>query len=245
MILPELLALSHEIGREDRGLAIGSEGNTSARLGDETFLVKASGTCLGNLKPDEVVECRFSTLLPLLEEDRLTDQQVEEALTVSRVDSKARKPSAEALFHACLLWLASIRFVGHTQATTVNQILCSPRARDFARRRMFPQQVAWCGVASVFVPYTDPGLPLAQAIHRETEVFMRQHQRLPCVILLQNHGLITLGATSESVLSAMLMAEKTANHFVGAAAIGEPVFYSKDEIRRLDGYKAETYHQQV
>jgi len=239
MIVHELLALSHEIGREDRGLVILGEGNTSARVSDETFLVKASGTCLGTLKPDELVECRFSILLPLLERGSLTDQQVEDALMASRVDSNAGKPSVEAVFHAYLLSLSGIKFVGHSHAIIVSQILCSPRAREFAGNRMFPQQVHWCGIASVFVAYTDPGLPLAQAILRETEAFLRQHRRLPRVILLQNHGLITLGATAESVLSAMLMAEKTANHFVGAATLGGPVFYSKDEMRRLDCYQDE------
>ena len=41
------------------GLAILGEGNTSARCTDDTFLVKASGTCLGTLSKDDVVECRF------------------------------------------------------------------------------------------------------------------------------------------------------------------------------------------
>jgi len=245
MILHELLALSHEIGREDRGLAILGEGNTSARLGDETFLVKASGRRLSTLKPDEVIECRFSILLPLLEESGLTDQQVDDALMASRVDSKARKPSVEVVFHAYLLSLPGIKFVGHSHATTVNQILCSPRAQEFAGHRMFPQQITWCGIVSVFVAYTDPGLQLSQAIRRETDAFVQQHQRLPQVVLLQNHGLITLGTTAESVLSTMLMAEKTANHFVGAAPIGGPVFYSNDEIRRLDSYKAATCRQQL
>ena len=38
-IIQDLLTLSHEIGREDRGLAMLGEGNTSARLSDETFAV--------------------------------------------------------------------------------------------------------------------------------------------------------------------------------------------------------------
>ena len=39
--LAGLLALSHQISREDRRLAILGEGNTSADLGDGTFLVKS------------------------------------------------------------------------------------------------------------------------------------------------------------------------------------------------------------
>ena len=49
-LIQDLLTLSHEIGREDRGLAILGEGNTSVRLSDDAFAVKASGTCLGTLK---------------------------------------------------------------------------------------------------------------------------------------------------------------------------------------------------
>ena len=45
-------------------LAILGEGNTSARLTDKTFLVKASGSCLGSLRKEDVVECRSDLLLP-------------------------------------------------------------------------------------------------------------------------------------------------------------------------------------
>ena len=86
-ILEELLTLSHEIGREERGLAMLGEGNTSARLGDETFLVKASGTCLATLKPEDAVECRFSALLPLLEKQGMSDKEIDDALLAARVDT--------------------------------------------------------------------------------------------------------------------------------------------------------------
>ena len=44
-----MLALSHQLGREARKLAILGEGNTSARLSDRTFVVKASGSNLATL----------------------------------------------------------------------------------------------------------------------------------------------------------------------------------------------------
>jgi len=244
-IIQDLLNLSHELGREDRGLAMLGEGNTSTRLTDDTFLVKASGTCLGTLKEDDVVECRMSALLPMLEKESLTDQQVDDALLASRVDQKAKKPSVEAVFHAWLLSLPGIKFVGHTHATAVNQILCSPRAQDFAVNRMFPDEIVCCSVASVFVPYTDPGLKLAQAIRSQTEAFIKQHQVQPRVILMKNHGIITLGATWQAVLSAMLMAEKSAKIFVGAAALGGPVFFSPENIARIAGRPDEAYRQRA
>lgn len=244
-LLPDLLTLSHDIGREDRGLAMLGEGNTSVRLSDETFLVKGSGTCLGTLGPDDVVECRFSGLLPLLERDSMTDQEIDDALLASRVDPKAKKPSVEAVFHAYFLSLPGIQFVGHSHATAVNQILCSPRGRDFAEKRMFPDEIVCCGTASVFVPYTDPGLKLAQIIRRETEAFIKKLQRQPRVVLMQNHGIITLGATRQAVLSAMLMAEKSAKIFVGAATLGGPVFFSEANVQRIAGRPDEAYRQRA
>jgi len=242
-IIEDLLALSHELGREERQLAILGEGNTSARLTEQTFLVKASGTCLGTLSKDDVVECRFDGLLPLLEKESLTDQQVDDALLAARVDPKAKKPSVEAIFHAYLLTLPGIKFVGHAHATAVNQVLCSPRARDFAEQRTFPDEIVCCDVASAFVPYTDPGLKLSHAIRRQIQEFVQKHQRQPRVVLMQNHGVITLGATWQAVLTAMLMAEKAARVFVGAAALGGPVFLSNANTMRIAGRPDEAYRR--
>lgn len=244
-IIQDLLTLSHEIGREDRGLAILGEGNTSARLGDETFVVKASGTCLGTLQEEDVVECRLAALLPLLEKESLTDQQIDDALLAARVDPKAKKPSVEAVFHAWLLSLPGIKFVGHGHATTALQILCSPRARDFAEQRMFPDEIVCCNIASVLIPYTDPGVRLAQNIRRQTDAFIQKHQRQPRVILMQNHGVITLGATWQSVLAAMLIAEKAAKVFMGAASLGGPVFFSEENVQRIAGRPDEAYRQRA
>ena len=244
-IIQDLLTLSHEIGREDRGLAILGEGNTSVRLSDDTFAVKASGTCLGTLKEEDTVECRFSALLPLLEKQSLTDKEIDDALLAARVDPKAKKPSVEAVFHAWLLTLPGTKFVGHAHATAVNQVLCSPRARDFAVNRMFPDEIVCCSVASVLVPYTDPGLQLAQAIRQETKAFIQKIGHQPRVILIQNHGTITLGASWQAVLTAMLMAEKAAKIFVGAAVLGGPVFFSPANVERIAGRPDEAYRQRA
>ena len=72
--LQDLLDLSHFLGDEKRKLAILGEGNTSARVDNDTFLVKASGSCLETLGEDDLVACRFDALLPMLEENDLSDQ---------------------------------------------------------------------------------------------------------------------------------------------------------------------------
>lgn len=240
-----LIALSHDLGAEHRRLAILGEGNTSAKLSDDTFFVKASGSSLGSLTEADVTECQSSPLLGMLDRDDLSDKEVDEELLASRVDPSAKKPSVEALFHAYLLSLPEINFVGHTHAIHVNQILCSPRARDFAARKLFPDDIVCCGPASVFVPYTDPGLRLSQVIRDETTRYIEEMGSLPRVILLESHGIITLGRSPDAVKAAMFMAEKAAQIFVGAAALGGPQFLSDENIRRILGRPDEHYRQKV
>ena len=240
-----LFRLSHELGRDDRRMAILAEGNTSVKLSPETFLVKASGSNLGTLDKNGVVECRAGVLLSLLEKTNLSDAEIEGALLAARVDAKAKKPSVEALFHAYLLSLPGIEFVGHTHAAAVNSILCSPRAKEFATRRIFPDEIVCCDVALVFIPYTDPGLRLAQAVRSRTEKFLKGFGRPPRVILMENHGLITLGRSVEAVLSAMLMAEKTADIWLGAAALGGPKFMSPENVARISGRPDEALRRQI
>jgi len=243
--LQDLLALSHEIGREDRGLALLGEGNTSARESEDVYLVKASGSSLGTLREEEVVACKMSLVLSMLDEDGLTDQQIDDALLAARVNGNAMKPSVEAVFHAWALSLPGVKFVGHSHPIVINQILCSPRAREFAEHRMFADEIVCGGIASVYIPLTDPGLKLAQAIRRETGAYVRKHQRVPRVILMQNHGIITLGGTWQSVLAAMLMTEKAAKIFIGAAQLGGPLFLSDETIARIATRPDELYRQRI
>jgi len=241
-----LLALSHELGREDRGLALLGEGNTSARISADVFLVKASGSVLATLSRGALTACRFGKLTPLLGSRGMTDAAIDAALLAARVDPAARKPSVEAVFHAYLLALPGVAFVGHTHPVAVNQLLCSRHARTFARRRMFPDEIVCCGVESAFVPYTDPGLRLAQAIRRAVEAYIGRLSRPPRVILIENHGFIALGPTPEAVLSATLMGEKAARVFAGAAAAaGMPRFLAPAQVARIAGRPDEHYRQRA
>jgi rhamnose utilization protein RhaD (predicted bifunctional aldolase and dehydrogenase) len=240
-----LITLSRDLGQQQRGLAILGEGNVSAKLDDETFIVKASGATLETLSEANVTECRFAPLLAMLDREDLNDKEVDDELLASRVDPSARKPSVEALFHAYLLSLPDIRFVGHTHPIHINQILCSPKAREFAAKKLFPDDIVCCGPASVFVPYSDPGLRLSQNIRRETTKFIQNLGIRPRVILLENHGIITLGRSPDAVKAAMFMAEKAAEIFIGAAALGGPHFLSTENVSRIGGRPDEHYRQSV
>ena len=243
--IQSLLELSHQLGGERLRMAILGEGNTSVRLDDDTFAVKASGSNLATLKATDVTRCVFGRLLPLLDATSATDVEVDQALLAARLDPSSKKPSIEALFHAYLLTLPGVSCVGHVHAIAVNQVLCSPRAREFAERRACPDEIVMCGVESVFVPYAEPGLGLSQAIRREVVSFVKRTGRDPKVILLQNHGIIAIGSSPKAVLGSLLMAEKAAEIFVGAAALGGPVFLSPTQCERIAGRPDEHYRQKM
>ena len=116
---------------------------------------------------------------------------------------------------------------------------------DLAERRACPDEIVMCGVESVFVPYAEPGLGLSQAIRREVVAFVRRTGRAPKVILLQNHGIIAVGPSPKAVLGTLLMAEKAAETFVGAAALGGPVFLSSEQCERIAGRPDEHYRQKM
>jgi len=158
-------------------------------------------------------------------------------MQAATVDTTGR-PSVEVTFHAALLHGCDVRCIGHTHPLAVNAVLCSDRAEQFANNRMFPDEAVLCGPRSVFVPYVDPGLPLALAIREKVRLYMQEFGEAPKVILLQNHGLIALGQTTTEVRNVTAMCVKAAGIFAGACALGEPVFMSPADImhiyRRLD-----------
>ena len=238
-----LVQLSHEIGREDRQLAILGEGNTSVKLNNDQFAVKASGCCLATLTESDITVCETGRILGILDRRNLTEEDLDSQLLESRVGGVGKKPSIEAMFHAWLLSLRDVNFVGHCHPLSANQVLCSPRARDFAERRLFPDEVVCCGPQSVFVPYVDPGLPLAREIAERTRLFIEKEGIVPRLILLQNHGIIALGGTPQAVLASILMASKAAGIFMGAAAMGGPNFLPQPQVERIAARPDEAYRQ--
>lgn len=242
-VIRNMLQLSHELGVESRQLAILGEGNTSAWVNDHSFMVKASGSSLRTLSEEDVTVCRFDRVLAVLEDPGISDEALNQALMDSRMDSEAKKPSLETMFHAWLLKLDGVRFVGHCHPVSCNQVLCSPLAHEFAVFRSCPDEVVCCGEESVFVEYADPGLPLAMEIVQRTRRFMKQTGAIPRLICLKNHGIIALGPTWNSVLTTILMADKAATIFVGAAALGGPDYLSPSQVRRLAGRADEAYRQ--
>src|SRR5690606_33908683 len=94
-------------------------------------------------------------------------------MNAAKVDAAvALQPSIEVSFHAMLLKECDAQFIGHTHPVAVNQIMCSTRAQQFAQNRTFPDECVLCGPESVFVPYRDPGLPLAVEMRTQVRAYI-------------------------------------------------------------------------
>src|SRR6202790_1223833 len=243
VVRSRLLELSREFGQA-RWTILG-EGNTSGRIDQKIFAVKSSGSSLGTLTEIELTECYFDTLLPVLDRNSVSEQEIEEILLASRVRPTVLKPSVETFFHAYLLTIPGINFVGHTHPISVNQVLCSGLGSTFAEERRFPDEVVCCGPMSLLIPYEDPGLALAVRIRQDLQHFEGVHGRKPKVILLGNHGVITIGQTADAVRVAMAMTVKAAEVFVGAPALGGNISMPESEVNRIENRLDEEYRRKM
>lgn len=232
-MIDPLIELTRTLGQPGNDYVIIGEGNTSYRDSESTFWVKASGHSMHEIGIGGFVHLQIQAVLALLDQ-QIDNETMHRAVSAARVDPQATaKPSVEATFHAMLLHECDVRFVGHTHPSPINQIMCSSRAEQFAKCRMFPDQVVLCGPESVLLPYVDPGLPLAVAIRSGVRDYIARHNEAPKTILMENHGLIALGNSPAEVLKVTAMAVKAARIFVGACSIGEPVFMQPDDVMHI------------
>ncbi len=242
-ILPKLIRLSHELGREDRGLAILGEGNTSADLGDGTFLVKASGSQLGTIDESGLTRVRMDPVLAAIDEPDLSDDEVRGRLEECRVDPGAKLPSVETFLHALCIKEAGAKWVGHTHPVSVLRILCSQLGAEPFLNHVFPDEIVVCGRNLAVVPYIDPGLRLAVAVRDSLREFMDTHGSAPKVILMVNHGPVALGQTDRDVLNIMLMLDKWAKILAGNYALGGPRFLESGISDRIENRPDEHYRR--
>jgi rhamnose utilization protein RhaD (predicted bifunctional aldolase and dehydrogenase) len=244
-ILAELVTMSRNLGDPALDYVILGEGNSSARIDEETFWVKASGAELRAIGPAGFVRVRFDPVLAMLEQEDLSDAQVKAGLEAARIDPSATaRPSVETVLHALVLILDGVHFVGHTHPTAVNALLCSQQAEEAIAGRLFPDEIVYCGPAPVYIPYTDPGVPLARKVRDEVNRYLDEYRETPKVILMQNHGLITLGKTASEVENITAMYVKTTRVILGAYALGGLHFMTPEAVARIHTRPDEQYRRQ-
>ncbi len=245
-MLHELVELTRTLGDPFRNLVIIGEGNTSLRQNADSFWVKASGQQMHNISETGFVSVKIAPILALLDHPPASRTEMEQRIQAAKTEAESpARPSIEVSFHAMLLQECQANCIAHTHPITVNKIMCSNRAEQFAQNRIFPDEVVVCGPQSVYVPYADPGLALAIEMRNAVRQYKQEFEENPKVILLGNHGLITLGRTPTEAWNITQMCVKAADIFYGACTIGEPVFMTQADIWHIYRRPDEIYRQNL
>lgn len=199
-LIAEMVELSRRVGADPEFVRAGG-GNSSAKA-DGVMHIKPSGVSLAALTAESLIALALAPLREVLEgaatsgaTSGSTPGAASGSDDVLRVAEAARlppidehRPSVELLFHALL----PEPIVLHTHPTTVNTLTCAVGGRELAGE-IFGEGILW-------IPYTDPGLPLARAIRDERIAYTeRAGLPPPRAILLQNHGLIVSGPTAAEI----------------------------------------------
>jgi len=241
----ELVEMSRVLGDPAADCVILGEGNTSARIDEETFWVKASGAQLPTITAEGFVRVRFAPILGLFDAEHPSDEMIKQVLLEACMDNKAeQRPSIEALMHALLLQEPGVNFVGHTHPVAINAIVCSRRAEEAISGRIFPDEIVCCGIAPAWVPFTDPGVPLARRVAQSVREYGETYRRRPRAIWMQNHGLVALGASAQEVQNVTAMSVKVARILAGTYALGGPRFLTDKQVERIAGRPDDLYRQE-
>ncbi len=224
--LAELIDLAQRFGR-DPEFARGGGGNASAKA-DGVLYIKPSGVSLATLVAEDLVPLDVEPLLALLKGDESPedasggDPVLRTARAARLAEAGGRRPSVELLFHALL----PERFVLHTHPILLNAVTCAADGANLAER-LFGDRAVW-------VPYADPGLPLARAIAEARRAFEeRTGLPVPAVVLMQNHGVIVAAESAAEiealsgwlvsvVQAAVDLAADTAGPADGPADVADP-----------------------
>ena len=223
-LIAQCIEMSQRFGK-DPEYSRGGGGNSSVKA-DGVVYIKPSGVPLATLEADDLVPLEMAPLLDLLHgrageaaESRdadAADPVMRAAAGARLAEAKGRRPSVELLFHSLL----PERFVLHTHPVVPNALTCNKDGEAIAQR-LFGDEALW-------VPYTDPGLPLARKIHQLRAAHQeRTGGPAPSIVLMQDHGIIVSADTTEQVaqlcerVMSTVKAEIERSGVVAAAA-GQP-----------------------
>jgi rhamnose utilization protein RhaD (predicted bifunctional aldolase and dehydrogenase) len=248
LVLDRLHRLAHWLGSESNDFSILAEGNVSASLNAEKsqFWLKASGCQMGSMRRDQFVLMDTERSLAILEQQTLTDAQIKERLRGARANpDDTLHPSVEAALHAVCLTEGGASVVGHTHPTPWLSILCSEKAEEAISGRLFPDEIVVCGPDVCFVPYVDPGPPLASACRTAIQNYKSAWGEPPKVLLLRNHGLFALGKDADEVERITKMSVKVARALLGSYALGGPRFLTPEQVNRIRTRPDEHLRQQM
>ena len=201
----ELSRLCSELSK----FVVGTEGNVSQRTADG-FMIKQSGT---SFRHPWFVGCTPDG---------------------NPLPGEKGNSSMEASFHVLIYQRSDYRFIAHTHPTNTLKILCTDKIYDFARKRLFPDQVVFNGAESYVIPYATPGKDLTQ----EMERWLCGDDPIPSLFLLANHGIICCGYSVQQVVTMTEICEKAAEIFLSS---DELRFLMEEEVLAIQRHPDEVY----
>lgn len=214
--LAQLVARSRRLGA-DRSVCNWGGGNTSAKVEEIDFRgrpmhilwVKGSGSDLATCTEVSFTGLYLDDVTPLLERERMSDNEMVDYLAHCFFDPARPRPSIETLLHGFL----PFQHIDHTHADATNYFACAANGEQLARE-CFGDDLIW-------IPYRRPGFGLA----REVALAVRAKPQAKLVILAK-HGLITWGDTDDACFTSTMTTIVEARDFVEAriAHADRPVF---------------------
>jgi rhamnulose-1-phosphate aldolase/alcohol dehydrogenase len=212
--LGQVLLASHLLG-SDRSVANFGGGNTSAKgiavdhVGREvaTMWVKGSGSDLATMQARDFTPLRLDEMLPLIERDEMSDEDMVAHLAKCQTDPAAPRSSIETLLHA----FVPAPHVHHTHPDGIN-VLAGTRDGERLVAQCFGDEAAW-------IPYIRPGFTLA----KQVGLAVRDNPDLKLVVLA-NHGLVVWGDTAEEAYRRTIEVINQAVDFVNGRTTGEMRF---------------------
>jgi rhamnulose-1-phosphate aldolase/alcohol dehydrogenase len=186
-VLEALVARSNLLGA-DRSLANQGGGNTSAKgvvadhVGREqrVLWIKGSGTDLASITDKGFSALRLDEILALREREAVDDAAMVDYLVRCSLAPNQPRPSIETLLHAFI----PAAHIDHTHPDAIIALTSSPRGRELAEETF--------GDEAVWLDYERPGFEMSR--HVADIVEGNQDAR---AVLLEKHGLVTWGETSE------------------------------------------------
>lgn len=185
----ELLVYRSRLIGSEPALCVWGGGNTSSKMVETDHLdrsvhvlrVKGSGSDLKSCGPKDFSPLKLEEVLPALEREMMTDEEMVDFMNRCLLDPKAPRPSIEALLHAFLPFQA----VDHTHADAILSLTNTSRPREICRE-VFGEDL-------VFIPYIKPGFDLAKKMAREVS----KHPHAKGAVF-EKHGLMSWGEDSRT-----------------------------------------------
>lgn len=219
LVSDDLLTLTRRLGEPELDLVILAEGNTSELVDDGTLIVKTSGSSMRSAARDDFVAVEVAPLLELMRDPDATQEALTAALDAGERGGARVRASIETLIHVAVRAFEPARFVAHTHPTSVVSLLASVVAERAFAETVYSDELVVLG-RSLFVPYAQPGIDLGRLFLARLEEHVAEHEEVPSLILLGNHGIVATSGTPEGAEAISLMAVKSARVRLGAIQAG-------------------------